>query len=85
MNSADIVQRIDAETDRRLAASPGPAERAIEFLSGCPGCGEEPEVWNTAMEEPCSGCGKILACRLREDDNGAKHWSFYFVCEEDRK
>lgn len=61
------------------------AERAIEFLSGCPGCGEEPEAWNTAMEEPCRGCGRILGCRLRVDERGVKHWSFNFTREEDRK
>ena len=58
-----------------------PKERAIEFLSGCPNCGEEPEEWSSMSEFECAGCGKTLMTNVREDDAG-KHWSFDCALEE---
>jgi hypothetical protein len=53
-------------------------ERPIEWLSGCPGCGEEPEEWSSMSEFECAGCGKTLMTNVHEDAAG-KHWSFDYA------
>ena len=58
-------------------------ERPVEFLAGCPRCGEEPEEWCEMSEFDCACCKLPLVTHLRYDAKGAKHWYFTPAFEGD--